>query len=170
MLRANNKNIISSSNSIIAVGADHRGYSHKTRLISYIQNKYAGLSLQDVGTYTSDRTDYPQYVYKVCDLMQKGSANYGILLCGSGVGMSIAANRWPQIYAGLCWNASVARAARHDDKCNVLVIPTDYVKYRHMRAIVDAWLLTPFGYKRYQKRIDMIDKWQSIQIENNISG
>ena len=142
----------------IALGTDHRGFVLKELL-----KKHANLASQqiewiDFGAFDANRSDYPVFVDKVCAAMSSKSVDYGILLCGSGVGMSIAANRHPGIYAALVWNQEVARASKEDDNANVLVLPADFISEVQMLAMVTAWLGVTFKGGRYQERIDMIDK------------
>jgi ribose 5-phosphate isomerase B len=143
----------------IAIGTDHRGFAHK----EYIKQHYTvfdGVSITwiDVGAYNTDRSDYPIYASKVAELISAGQAERGVLLCGSGIGMVIAANRYHGIYAGLAWNETVARFAAEHDKVNVLSIPADYVSPDLAIAMIDAWLKAPFFGDRYQQRIDLIDR------------
>jgi len=137
----------------IAIGADHRGYRHK----ELIKNKFKEISWLDVGASNARRSDYPIFAQAVCELLNKDSADRGILLCGSGIGMAIAANRYREIYAGVAWNPDVAVHARRQDDINVLVIPSDFVSSRTLVPIVKAWLKTKFSGARYQERLDMID-------------
>lgn len=141
----------------IALGADHRGFACKESLKS--QQSLGSLALQwlDTGTFSQERTDYPIYARTVVSAIIAGKAQLGILFCGSGAGMAIAANRTPGIYAAVAWNVDVARAMRADDHVNVLVLPTDYISQEQAVAIVTAWLTTPCKQGRYSDRLAMID-------------
>ena len=141
----------------IAIGADHRGFLFKEILKKH--SNLAGHYIQwiDVGAFDAQRSDYPVFVDAVCKKLQAGQADLGVLLCGSGVGMSIAANRNTGIYAALVWNEAVAKQSRQDDKANVLVLPADYITEPEMLCIVTAWLSAHFKGGRYQERIAMID-------------
>ena len=100
----------------ITIGSDHRGYEFKQE----IQRLFTDVEWIDVGTQDSlARVDYPEFAQKACELVLSGEAKQGILICGSGVGMSIAANRYKKIYGALCWNETVARVAREHDCANV---------------------------------------------------
>lgn len=143
---------------IIALGADHRGYAHKEIIKQAVHFHDAGITFLDFGTKSAERTDYPLFVKPICQALQKGSAQLGILLCGSGIGMCIAANRFDRIYAGVVWNSSVARAAKEDDNINILVIPSDFVSDTDILNCVASWLHARFKAGRYQDRIAMIDK------------
>ncbi len=137
----------------IAIGADHRGFAYK----EFIKKQFAAITWHDVGTYSADRTDYPIFSKALCDLISQGKAQAGILICGSGVGMAIAANRYSAIYAGVAWNEAVARVAKEDDNINVLVIPSDFITQEMAVACINAWMAASFKKGRYQERISMID-------------
>lgn len=142
----------------IAIGTDHRGFKLKEFLISQkIIGKFA-ITWHDVGTHNCERTDYPLFVPPVINLIDTGQVNSGILICGSGIGMSIAANRFKKIYAGLVWNATVARLAKEDDNVNVLILPSDFITCGESLDIISAWLSASFKGEIYAHRISMIDK------------
>ena len=135
----------------IIIGSDHRGYDFKEA----IKNKFDVYEWIDVGTDSADkRVDYPVFAKKACEIL---GPDRGILICGSGVGISIAANRFPGIYAALCWSPDVARAAREHDNANVLVLPSDFIDVPEAISIVEVWIQTEFLGGRYQDRLDMID-------------
>ena len=117
------------------------------------------MQMVDVGTDSNDRVDYPAYAKKVCEtvLSADQGQSMGILLCGSGVGVSIAANRFEKIYAALCWSPEVAALARQHDNANVLVLPADFVSNELAVDIVKSWLDAEFLGGRYQDRLDLID-------------
>lgn len=148
----------------IAIGADHRGFDQKEFLKRQLYLPGTHIAWHDVGTGSKERTDYPPFARAVCTQIQAEEADCGILLCGSGVGMSIAANRFAGIHAALVWNDILATAAKQDDNANVLVIPSDFIEDEMLIAAVQAWLLAEFKGDRYQKRIEMIDSWGGIKI------
>jgi len=138
----------------IFIGSDHRGFDLKQALIK----NYPEYDWIDVGADSTESTDYPIYAKKVCEKILVGQAEFGILICGSGIGMSIAANRFSGIYAGLCWNERVAIRAREDDGVNVLVLPANFVNERESFLIFDAWTNAKFKEGRYKQRLMMIDE------------
>lgn len=142
----------------IAIGADHHGFAGKEYIKQHVRIKNDPIEWIDVGTFDEERTDYPIFAQKVCQATLEGQADKGILLCGTGIGMSIAANRFENIYAGLAWNEEVARLSREDDNTNILVLPSDYVSNELMVTMVQAWLSAAFNGGRHQERIAMIDK------------
>jgi ribose 5-phosphate isomerase B len=145
----------------IAIGADHRGYEHKLSIISSL-SEYKWF---DIGTDTLERTDYPLYAYKVCKKIQQRECLYGVLLCATGVGMAIAANRFKEIYAALAWNEEVARRSKEEDSSNVLIIPSDYVSRQQTLEMVKTWITASPKPGRYQERLDMINQWGGVIIE-----
>lgn len=142
----------------ISIGADHRGYALK----EFLRKNFPDIEWIDVGTDNGDdRVDYPVFARSVCKMVQDGAAERGILSCGSGVGVSIAANRFKGIYAALCWSSEVAKAARQHDLANVLVLPADFISDQEALSIVEAWLHTEFLGGRYQERLEMLDETQN---------
>jgi len=141
----------------IAIGGDHRGFHLKQQLVTY--NHAAGYDIHwiDVGSYSAERCDYPPYAVAVVDELLSGRAERGVMLCGSGVGMSIVANRFVGIYAALVWNEEVARQSHEDDKSNILVLPADYVSIEKARTMIAVWLGATFKGGRFEERIAQID-------------
>ena len=111
----------------IVIGADHRGYEHKEYIKKQLSNEKKAIEWLDVGAFDMERSDYPVFAKAVAKAMLDGKAQLGILICGSGVGMAVVANRYPKIYAALVWNEAVARVSREHDNINVLVVPSDFV-------------------------------------------
>lgn len=142
----------------IVIGADHRGFAYKELIKEIITDiDLTPIEWIDVGAFTNDRSDYPEYAIAASRELIEKRADVGVLLCGSGVGMAIAANRFPGIYAAVAWNEESARVGREDDNSNVIVIPCDFVDGEQAIALVRAWLRSSFKGERYQKRLDMID-------------
>ncbi len=135
----------------ISIGSDHRGVELKSKIIS----NFKDIEWLDVGAYDLTKSDYPIYAKKVVQNIIDNNSELGILICGSGVGMSIAANRFKHIYAALCWNPQVASAARCDDMANILVLPADYISLEYAFEVVNAWLKAEFKGGRYQTRLDL---------------
>jgi ribose 5-phosphate isomerase B len=142
----------------IAIGADHRGYEMKKDLIQHTAFGADSVTWIDVGTFSPERTDYPPYAQKVAQLMLDKSADLGILICGSGVGVAVAANRFKGIYSGVAWDETVARVSKEDDNINVLSLPADFISQAQLVPIVSSWLSAQFKQGRYAQRLAMIDK------------
>lgn len=145
------------SSLVIAIGTDHRGFAIKNELIKHDQIADYTITWLDHGAYTSERSDYPIFAQMVCHSMIKGEAQFGVLLCGTGIGMAIAANRFNMIYAALVWNEEIAQKSRQDDNANVLVLPADYISSDQAVAMIDAWLAASFKGGRYATRVGMLD-------------
>jgi len=137
----------------LAIGNDHHGFVYKQKIIESLSH-YKWI---DVGSTSKERSDFPLYSQKVIQKIQDGSVQRGILLCGSGIGMAIAANRFPSIYAALVWNIEVAKLSRQHNNSNILIIPADFVSLENSVEMVKVWCQTEFLGGRYQERIDIID-------------
>lgn len=142
---------------LLAISADHRGYNLKRYLINATHEGVHSLTWEDFGTDSDERTDYPLFVEPVVNAIINGNADYGILICGSGVGMSIVANRHQGVRAALAWNKSVAQQAKEHDNANILVLPADYITDEEALEMVAAWLNARFREGRYAARLAMFD-------------
>lgn len=143
----------------IAIGTDHRGFELKNLLKDFANFGPHTIEWTDVGTFTPERTDYPIYALEVVNRVRYHEVDRGILLCGSGIGVVIAANRFKGIYSGVAWNEKVARSAREDDNVNVLSLPADYLTIHEAPDIIEAWLSARFKKGRYQERLEMVDSF-----------
>lgn len=141
----------------IAIGTDHHGFELKQWLKENFCIKDRLIEWIDVGTFSSDRTDYPSYAVAVVEALRNKKAHCGILMCGSGVGMSIVANRFDGIFAALAWNAKIARESKEEDNSNILVLPADFLTKQYAQEIIETWLQASFKGGRYQDRINMIN-------------
>lgn len=144
----------------VYLGADHNGFEYKNQLAKALQQ--AGHEVIDQGDEVLKADDdYPQFAGKVVTALQADgdSEARGILVCGSGQGMCIAANRFKGIRAALCWNQAEARAARNDDDCNILCLSSRYTSLEEAGSIMAAFLATPFaGAPRFKRRIQQLDE------------
>jgi len=142
---------------MIYLGSDHGGYELKEVIKKDLQDR--GEAVEDLGASDDTPSDYPEYAYAVAEKVTDDNENRGILFCRSGQGMAIVANRIKGIRVALAWNKEVAVESRKDNDSNVLSLPADYVSEDEARAIVTAWLETPFSSEpRHQHRIDEIDE------------
>lgn len=142
------------------IGADHNGFEYKQKLIALLQKSGHEVIDCSPGERNSE-DDFPLYAGKVVHelLADHSPEARGILICGSGQGMCMAANRFKGIRASLCWNVEEARAARNDDDSNVLCLAARYTSLEETEVIVGAWLGTPFaGAPRFKRRIDQLDQ------------
>ena len=143
----------------IGIGADHRGYGTKTRIVKYLQKK--GYEVVDYGTLSDDSVDYPDFAINVAENVAQGKVDIGILLCYSGQGMVMAANKVRGIRAAFCIDAEYAKFARAHNDANVLVMPAGFIKYgKKMRDIIDTFLNTGFEGGRHLRRVEKIKKYE----------
>ena len=139
----------------VAVGSDHGGFEYKAKIIDYL--KEHNFEYEDVGTFTKDSCDYPIIAKKVANKVVSGEADKGILICGTGIGMSITANKVKGIRAALCSDTFSARATRAHNNSNILCLGERVIGDCLALDIVDVWLYTEFEGGRHQRRIDEIE-------------
>lgn len=138
----------------IAIAADHGGYNHKDA----IKQKFDSVEWVDLGTDSAASVDYPDYAHKLADILKSGEADTGILICGTGIGISIAANRHQHIRAALCTNSTMARLTRQHNNANVLALGERIVGLELAYDIVEAFLNTEFEGGRHENRICKINQ------------
>lgn len=138
----------------IALGADHAGFQVKNRIKEFLQQK--GFEVIDFGTHSEESVDYPDYAKLVAQSVSQAESDRGILVCGTGLGMAIAANKLRGIRAATCNDAYTARMAAEHTDANVLCVGARVVDADHALAIVQEWLKGKFGGGRHQRRIDKI--------------
>lgn len=139
----------------IAIGSDHGGYEYKEQIVSHLKAK--GYECVDVGTYSTDSCDYPVIARAVTTKITTGEADRGILICGTGIGMSIVANKVKGIRAALCGDTFSARASRAHNNSNVLCLGERVIGINLAMDIVDIWLESKFEGGRHQRRVDMME-------------
>lgn len=147
-------NTSSSQKLVLAIGSDHAGYDYKELVKQMLAEK--GYQVDDKGTYSKDSVDYPDFAHPVAEMVAEGKAASGILICGSGNGVCITANKHKGIRAALCWNEELAMLARQHNNANVLCIPARFVDIDLAKKMVDAFLNTPFEGGRHEKRVEKI--------------
>ena len=135
----------------VAVGADHAGFALKHDLKQWLIAQ--GHTVLDVGTYTAESVDYPDFAVAVSRAVSSGEATRGVLVCGTGIGMAIAANKVAGIRAGVCTDVETARLARQHNDLNVLALAGRTTSFEDAIAIVRAWLDTPFEGGRHERRL-----------------
>ena len=139
----------------IPIGADHAGFPLKERLKAELAA--LGFDPVDVGTHSTDSTDYPDYAHVVADKVARGEVKRAVLLCGTGLGMSYAANRHHGVRAAVAWSPEVAKQAREHNDANVLVLPARFVSEEQGLEILKTWLATPFEGGRHERRVAKIE-------------
>jgi ribose 5-phosphate isomerase B len=138
----------------LALGSDHAGYQYKEKIKAHLSHK--GLKFHDFGTYSEDSADYPDFAHPVASAVEKGENSLGILVCGSGNGVCMTANKHAGIRAALCWNEELATLARTHNNANVLCLPARFVSVETALAIVDAFLVATFEGGRHERRVGKI--------------
>ena len=142
----------------IALGSDHGGYSLKEEIKKYLKNN--GYTYKDFGCNSLQSCDYPDFGFPVAEAISCGEFEKGILICKSGLGMSIVANKVKGIRAGLCNTPELAEKSRLHNNANILVLGASFTDPLTARLIVDTWLRTKFEGGRHQNRIDKITKYE----------
>jgi ribose 5-phosphate isomerase B len=139
----------------ILIASDHAGFELKRRL--EVELKERGFSVRDFGTDSADSTDYPDYAHPLAKEVSAGHAKRGVLICGTGLGMSYVANRYPNVRAAVTWSPQVAELARQHNDANVLVLPARFVSDDDAVKILRTWLDTPFEGGRHERRVVKIE-------------
>ena len=139
----------------ISIGSDHAGYDVKQKITNFLLNK--GYDIDDVGCHSDDSVDYPEFGHQVGKNIVSGVSNKGIVVCGSGIGISIAANKIEGIRAALCFTKEHAKMSRLHNDSNLLAVGARMSGGDNILDIVDIWLNTNFEGGRHQKRIDKIE-------------
>lgn len=138
----------------IAIGADHAGFEEKEKLKKTLDE--IGVEYEDLGTNSTDSVDYPDFAQKVGEAVASGEAEQGIIVCGSGIGIAIAANKIHGVRAAQAWNEETARLARQHNDANVLSIGARVIPEEEIPKIVKAWFGAEFEGGRHQKRVEKI--------------
>ncbi len=148
----------------IAIGSDHRGFNAKEKIKEMLISK--GHEVLDFGTSAPNGCDYPDLAYPTCKAVRCGDAELGILLCGSGIGMSISANKVRGIRAALCHDELTAEMSRRHNNANILCLPADLIGEELTRRIVEVWLRTPFEGGRHDRRVRKISEYEDKEFSS----
>ena len=138
----------------VAIGADHAGFSYKEAIISYLDSK--NLTYKDMGTYSADSVDYPDFAHPVAQEVESGKAAFGILICGSANGVAITANKHQRIRAAICWGDELAELARKHNNANIICIPARFVPEGDVEEMINIFIETPFEGGRHESRVNKI--------------
>lgn len=138
----------------ISIGCDHAGFSHKKPVVDFL--KANGIEVVDHGTYSEDSVDYADFVHPVADDVENGTSGLGIVICGSGNGVAMTANKHQGIRAALCWNEEIAVLAKSHNNANIIAIPARFVSEEEAVQMVQSFLETEFEGGRHQRRIEKI--------------
>lgn len=147
------------SGSKVFVGSDHAGFPFKTALLQRLRSELPGLELEDLGTDSEQSADYPEFARKVGEAVVREGAR-GLLICGSGIGMSIAANKVAGVRAANVWDVTSARLSRQHNDANLLCLGARLTGLETGLEATKVWLTTPFEGGRHQRRIDLIHRME----------
>ena len=142
------------SSKIIPIGADHAGFQLKETLKKHLISK--GYEVNDFGCYSEESIDYPDFAHPVAEMVEQNDGMLGILICGSGNGISMSANKHQGIRSALCWKTEVAELARLHNDANILTLPARFISEKEAIEMVDVFFSTAFEGGRHQKRVDKI--------------
>ncbi|MEQ1692614.1 MAG: ribose 5-phosphate isomerase B [Gemmatimonas sp.] len=140
----------------IPIASDHAGFELKERLRVTLSEM--GFDVRDIGTHSTASTDYPDYAHPLAEEVSSGEVRRGVLLCGTGLGMSYVANRYPGVRAAVAWTPEIASLARKHNDANVLVLPARFVSDEDAIAILRTWLATEFEGGRHGTRVEKIER------------
>ncbi len=143
-------------NKILALGSDHAGYLLKKFLIENLVNN--GYQVKDYGTFSEESVDYPDFAHLVAHSVNEGVYDRGILICGTGNGVNITANKYPKVRSALCWNEEIAKFARLHNDANILALPARFIDFNVALNVMNIFLTTGFEGGRHQRRIEKIAK------------
>jgi ribose 5-phosphate isomerase B len=143
-------------NKKIAVGSDHAGFILKKKIIYELKLKE--IPFYDFGTFSEESSDYPDFAHAVAKAVNDGEYERGIVICGSGNGVNITANKYPNVRAALCWNEELARLARLHNNANILSLPARFIEVKEALKALDAFLNTDFEGGRHSRRVEKISQ------------
>lgn len=139
---------------IVPIGCDHAGFELKQILITHLIDQ--GYEVKDFGTYNMDSIDYPDYGHPVAEMVESNKGMLGIVICGSGNGINMTANKHAGIRSALCWKKEIAALARQHNDANIIALPARFISVEEGIEMVDVFLSTPFEGGRHQTRINKI--------------
>ena len=138
----------------IAIGSDHAGYDLKVKVIKHLENK--GIEVKDFGPFNDDRADYPDYAHPVAKAVTNKETELGILICGSGNGINMTANKHQKIRSALCWQKDIAEMARLHNNANIIALPARYISEELALECIDIFITTDFEGGRHEGRVAKI--------------
>jgi ribose 5-phosphate isomerase B len=142
------------SNFIIPIGADHAGFNLKEKIIKHLQDK--GFEIKDFGCYSESSIDYPDFGHPVASMVEENIGTKGILICGSGNGINMTANKHQGVRSALCWKREIAELARLHNDANIIALPARFISEEEAIEMIDVFFTTEFEGGRHQLRVDKI--------------
>ena len=141
---------------IIPIASDHAGYELKEEVKKYLSSK--NIETKDFGTFSTESVDYPDFAHQVGSAINRGDYSRGIVICGSGNGVQMTVNKYPNVRCALCWNEEIAKLARQHNDANIISMPARFVPTELALKMVDIFLNTPFEGGRHLRRVEKINK------------
>lgn len=138
----------------IIIASDHAGYELKESIIRHFANEF---EWENMGTYSSESVDYPDFAHPLAEKISNGENKYGILICGTGNGIGMTANKHANVRAALCWNVDIAALARQHNDANILVLPARFINEEDAFKVVETFFSTEFEGGRHQRRVEKIN-------------
>jgi ribose 5-phosphate isomerase B len=140
------------NNVVVALASDHAGFARKQAIIRYFSEN--GIQFHDLGCYTDESCDYPDFAHAIAEAVSNGDYQFGITFCGTGQGISITANKHQNIRSAICWNPEIAQLAKEHNNANICAIPGRFVSDEEAVEIVKAYMNATFEGGRHQRRLD----------------
>ncbi len=138
----------------IAIGSDHAGFELKAKLAQWLQDTFPDLT--DYGTFSNESVDYPDFAHKVAGEVERGHFDLGILVCGTGIGVDMTANKHQGIRSALCWNKDIAKLAKSHNNANVISLPGRFITFDEAKEIMTTFFNTEYEGGRHQNRLNKI--------------
>ncbi|MBA5629019.1 ribose 5-phosphate isomerase B [Moheibacter lacus] len=138
----------------IAIGADHAGVEYKEKIVAYLTGK--GIEIQDFGTFSTASVDFPDFAHPTAEAVENKKVDFGILICGSGQGVNMTANKHQGVRSALCWNTDIARLTRQHNNANIIALPARFVAYEYAVEMIETFLNTEFEGGRHERRVEKI--------------
>jgi ribose 5-phosphate isomerase B len=138
----------------VAIGSDHAGFAYKVGIVQWLNNK--GLRVADMGVYEDKSVDYPDYAHPVAKSVAQGEAAFGILLCGTGNGVCMTANKHQSIRAAMCWDSAVANLVRLHNNANIICLPARFIALSLAESLIEIFMETAFEGGRHARRVEKI--------------
>lgn len=145
-----------SRDKIISIGCDHAGFPYKQAIVEWLSDN--GWEVRDLGTYSPESVDYPDFVHPVADNIEKGLSPMGVLICGTGNGVAMTANKHEKVRAAVCWNENISRLARLHNDSNIIALPARFISQEDALRFVQIFVSTEFEGGRHAQRVNKISK------------
>lgn len=141
-------------NKVVPIGADHAGFELKAAVIQFLKSK--GYIVEDKGCYSEESIDYPDFAHPVADMVENNDGMIGVLICGSGNGISMTANKHQGVRSALCWKKEIAQLAREHNNANIITLPARFISQEEALEMVDVFFSTAFEGGRHERRVNKI--------------